>query len=273
MEYDKKFIDTCEAIFAKIIQNRPLKECLNTAGAITSNHLWFIYYMFFAIHNPKMEDYIQKKTKVIQEQENGQEPNSGIISNAATAASAAAAAADIIKNMIKRRHYTSTIVFRLYTHAYTNNGNVTHIYPKYKNGADRLIKSFQSNHLKTTAVHIRRTFAAAAAAAAASVIPEFLAYIITSAPTTPALSTASAVLHKINNHIHYKRKDIIIIALVCYMKIHEDDINTKNIFIASTPEELSAATATASSELEISSLPIPIPIPIPYDEKYKYLYI
>ena len=258
MEYDKKFIDRCEAIFAKIIQNRPLKECLNTAGAITSDHLWFIYYMFFAIHNPKMEDYIQKKTNAIPETE------SGIISNAATAA-ATAATADIIKNMIKRRHYTSTIVFRLYTHAYTNNGNVTHIYPKYKNGSDRLIKSFQSNHLKTTAVHIRRTFAAA------SVIPEFLAYIITSAPTTPALSTASAVLHKINNHIHYKRKDIIILALVCYMKIHEADINTKNIFIASTPEELSAATATASSELEISSPPIPIPIP--YDEKYKYLYI
>ena len=264
MEYDKKFIDRCEAIFAKIIQNRPLKECLNTAGAITSDHLWFIYYMFFAIHNPKMEDYIQKKTKAIQEEET--EPESGIISTAP----ATAAAADIIKNMIKRRHYTSTIVFRLYTHAYTNNGNVTHIYPKYKNGADRLIKSFQSNHLKTTAVHIRRTFAAAAAS---SVIPEFLAYIITSAPTTPASSTASAVLHKINNHIHYKRKDIIILALVCYMKIHEADINTKNIFIASTPEELAAATATASSELEISSLPIPIPIPIPYDEKYKYLYI
>lgn len=264
MEYDKKFIDRCEAIFAKIIQNRPLKECLNTAGAITSDHLWFIYYMFFAIHNPKMEDYIQKKTNAIPE------PESGIISNAVTAAAAAAAtaaAADIIKNMIKRRHYTSTIVFRLYTHAYTNNGNVTHIYPKYKNGAERLIKSFQSNHLKTTAVHIRRTSAAASSA----VILEFLAYIITSAPTTPASSTAIAVLHKINNHIHYKRKDIIILALVCYMKIHEADINTKNIFIASTPEELAAATATASSELEISSLPIPIPIP--YDEKYKYLYI
>jgi hypothetical protein len=265
MEYDKKFIDTCEAIFAKIIQNRPLKECLNTAVTITSDHLWFIYYMFFAIHNPKMEDYIQKKTNAIQEPE----PESGIISDAATAASAAA---DIIKNMIKRRHYTSTIVFRLYTHAYTNNGNVTHIYPKYKNGADRLIKSFQSNHLKTTAVHIRRTSAAASSA----VILEFLAYIITSAPTTPASSTAIAVLHKINNHIHYKRKDIIILALVCYMKIHEDDINTKNIFIAATPEELATtatatATATASTELEISSLPIPIPIP--YDEKYKYLYI
>jgi hypothetical protein len=251
MEYEKTFIDTCEAIFAKIIQNRPLKECLNTAVAITSNHLWFIYYMFFAIHNPKMEDYIQKKTKAIQE-------------------TATAAAADIIKNMIKRRHYTSTIVFRLYTHAYTNNGNVTHIYPKYKNGAERLIKSFQSNHLKTTAVHIRRTSAASASASAA--VLEFLAYIITSAPTAPASSTAIAVLHKINNHIHYKRKDIIILALVCYMKIHEADINTKNIFIAATPEELATtATATASIELEISSLPIPIPIP--YDEKYKYLYI
>ena len=69
MEYDKKFIDTCEAIFAKIIQNRPLKECLNTAVTITSDHLWFIYYMFFAIHNPKMEEYIQKKT---QRQQNPQ---------------------------------------------------------------------------------------------------------------------------------------------------------------------------------------------------------
>lgn len=260
MEYDKKFIDTCEAIFAKIIQNRTLKECLNTAVAITSNHLWFIYYMFFAIHNPKMEDYIQKKTNAIPE------PESGIIS----AAASAAAAADIIKNMIKRRHYTSTIVFRLYTHAYTNNGNVTHIYPKYKNGGDGLIKSFQSNHLKTTAVHIRRTFVSAAASTA---VLEFLAYIITSAPTTPSSSTAIAVLHKINNHIHYKRKDIIILALVCYMKIHEADINTKNIFIAATPEELitatATATATASTELEKSSLPIPIP----YDEKYKYLYI
>jgi hypothetical protein len=258
MEYDKKFIDTCEELFAKIKQNKPLKECLNTAAtaatAATTDAVWFVYYMFFAIHNPKMEDYIQKKTST--------------------------SLADIIKNMLKRRNYTSTIVFRLYTHAYTNNGNVTHIYPKYKGCADGLIKSHQFNHLKTTAVHIRRAFAIPAAVPAA--IPAFLAYIITTAPTTPASSNATAVINRINNHIHYKRKDIIILALACYMKIDEADINTKNIFIAATPEELSASTHTANANANSNATATASTVPeipsttttttTPYDEKYKYLY-
>jgi len=230
MEYDKKFIDTCEELFAKIKQNKPLKDCLNTATATTTDVIWFVYYMFFAIHNPKMEDYIQKKMST--------------------------SLADIIKNMLKRRNYTSTIVFRLYTHAYTNNGNVTHIYPKYKGCADGLVKSHQFNHLKTTAVHIRRAFAATDTADA---IPAFLAYIITTAPTTPASSNATAVINRINNHNHYKRKDIIILAIACYMKIDEADINTKNIFIAATPEELTDASTTTTTTTT-------------YDEKYKYLY-
>ena len=243
MEYDKKFIDTCEELFAKIKQNKPLKECLNTATAAT-DAVWFVYYMFFAIHNPKMEDYIQKKMST--------------------------SLADIIKNMLKRRNYTSTIVFRLYTHAYTNNGNVTYIYPKYKGCADGLVKSHQFNHLKTTAVHIRRAFAATDATADA--IPAFLAYIITTAPTTPASSNATAVINRINNHNHYKRKDIIILAIACYMKIDEADINTKNIFIAATPEELSASSPTASTVPEIPSTTTTTTTTTPYDEKYKYLY-
>ena len=248
MEYDKKFIDTCEELFAKIKQNRPLKECLNTATATATAEdiRWFIYYMFFAIHNPKMEDYIQKKTST--------------------------SLADIIKNMIKRRNHTSSIVFRLYTHAYTNTANVTHIYPKYKGCADGLIKSHEFNHLKTTAVHIRRIFATDAAAAA-SAANTFLSYIITTAPTAPMSSTATAVINKINNHIHYKRKDIIILALACHMKIDEEDINTKNIFIAATQEEVTAAptmvSPIVSTEPEIPSSTMTTI----YDEKYKYLYI
>lgn len=254
MEYDKKFIDTCDELYAKIKQNKPLKECLNTATATTATAtatdvIWFVYYMFFAIHNPKMEDYIQKKTST--------------------------SLADIIKNMLKRRNYTSTIVFRLYTHAYTNNGNVTHIYPKYKGCADGLVKSHQFNHLKTTAVHIRRAFASSAPIPADTAaipvpvpVPDFIAHLITTAPTTPASSNATAVINKINNHIHYKRKDIIILALACYMKIDEADINTKNIFIAATPEEL--ATATASTVPEIPSTTTTTTTS--YDEKYKYLY-
>ena len=152
MEYDPTFIDSCEELFKKIKQNRPLKECLNTAAlapAPTEEVIWFVYYMFFSIHNPKMEEYIQKKTST--------------------------SFADIIKNMIKRRHYTSTIVFQLYTHAYTNNGNVTCVYPKYKGIAERLIKSYQSNHLKTTAVGIRRVCGPDAAADAAADMTDFIA--------------------------------------------------------------------------------------------------
>ena len=61
------------------------------------------------------------------------------------------------------------------------------------------------------------------------------------------LSVASIVggrippLNKINNDINYKRKDLILLALVCYMKVDEVDINKKNIFISATDEELKAA--------------------------------
>lgn len=253
MEYDPTFIDSCEDLFKKIKQNRPLKECLNTTALATTNNaieiIWFVYYMFFSIHNPKMEDYIQKKTST--------------------------SFADIIKNMIKRRHYTSTIVFQLYTHAYTNNGNVTCVYPKYKGIAERLIKSYQSNHLKTTAVGIRRVCGPDAATdAAADDMTDFISYVITIAPTAPMLSNANAVLKKINNHIHYKRKDIILLALICHMKMDEADINTKNIFIAATPEELLPTTSPidAAIEPEIPSTMNNNSNNNMYDEKYKYLY-
>jgi hypothetical protein len=201
--------------------------------------------MFFAIHNPKMEDYIQKKTSTNMQR-----------------------GGDIIKNMIKRRHHTSTIVFQLYTHAYTNRGNVTHIYPKYKD--EQLIKSYQSNHLKTTAVHIRRTFTATATATAAAKTA-FIEYVITTAPTIPTASNTAAVMNKINKDISYKRKDLIVLTLACYMKIDEEDINQKNIFIAATPEEMNQDAITATTAIAATEPEIPSTTPA-YDQKYKYLY-
>ena len=241
MEYDKTFIGLCLELFSKVCQNRSIHECLQTnaqaASATTSaltEQLWFIYYMFFAIHNPKMEDYIQKKTQ--ESQQNTR---------------------DIIKNMIKRRHFTSDIVFQLYTYAYTNQGNVSVIYPKDKdNIANQLIKSFQSNHLKTTAVLLRR--------AAAPALAAFIEYIMTTQPVTAAASASASVINKINNHISYRRKDIIILALTCYMKIDEEDINKKNIFIAATDEECDEQPPHPPSP--------PHPPPSPYNAKYKYLY-
>ena len=188
--------------------------------------------MFFAIHNPKMEDYIQKKSTSAGRGGGERNPQ------------------DIIKNLLKRRNYTSTIVFQLYTHAYTNEGNVSYIYPKYKNNiAGQLIKSFQGNHLKTTAVLLRKQWGDTADTADTADVSAFVEYIITTQPTTviasaaSASASASAVLHKINNDINYKRKDLILLALVCYMKVDEHDINKKNIFIMATDEELNAPAA------------------------------
>lgn len=250
MEYDKTFIGLCLELFSKVCQNRSIHECLHTnahasattaSGAATAlnEQLWFIYYMFFAIHNPKMEDYMQKKTQ----QQNTR---------------------DIIKNMIKRRHYTSTIVFELYTHAYTNEGNVSVIYPKDKdNIANQLIKSFQSNHLKTTAVLLRK-------AAPAPTLSVFIEYIMTTQPVVSSASAAASVMNKINNHISYHRKDIIILALTCYMKIDEEDINKKNIFIAATEEE--SEEPRDEPQEKPRDQPHPPPSPSPYNAKYKYLY-
>jgi len=224
MSYHQNFVHKCEALYNKIQENRTtIQECLNIATSALSDSvidniyepLWFVYYMFFAIHNPKMEDYIQKKSTT----GGSQNPH------------------DIINNMLKRRIYTSTIVFQLYTHAYTNQGNVSHIYPKYKNNI--LIKSFRANHLKTTAVLLRRAAAATTATTAAIVptaaVSEFLEYIITTQPTN--LQSTAAIVNKINT-MNYKRKDIILLALACYMKVDEGDINKKNIFITATAEEL-----------------------------------
>ena len=230
MNYTQNFIRECEELYKKIKENKSIKECLNTAAAATATSdsvidiyepLWFVYYMFFAIHNPKMEGYIQKKsTDAVGNKRNP---------------------VDIIKNLLNRRNYTSTIVFQLYTHAYTNKGTVTHIYPKYKNNI--LIKSFKENHLKTTAVILRREFGATGGDDAVAIEPtttltEFLEYIITTQPTIIQQATADTVVHRINNDINYKRKDIILLALVCYMKVDEGEINKKNIFISATDEEL-----------------------------------
>jgi predicted transposase YbfD/YdcC len=94
--------------------------------------------------------------------------------------------------------------------------------------------------------------------------------------TQPVTASASAtVINKINNHISYRRKDIIILALTCYMKIDEEDINKKNIFIAATDEESEEQRDEPRKEQRDEPRdpsPHPPPSPSPYNAKYKYLY-
>lgn len=277
MKYDKKFVDKCQELYNKIKENRPIKECLNyikISEALLTHDIgeivWFLYYMFFAIHNPKMEDYIQKK----------------MLSSDASYTKITTAWWDIMKNMIKRRNYTSTIVFRLYTYSYTTQSTVTHVYPRYKDDpAKQLVKSYQSNHLKTTVVLTRRIFEThhhQHQDLSCPIIETFLEYLITTAPTISTASTSADVIRKISN-IQYKRKDIIVLALLCYMKMDEDDINHKNIFIAATQDEMNQhsdddgddATTTTSSASSEQHKPLAEIIPTTatkYEDKYKYLY-
>ena len=93
---------------------------------------------------------------------------------------------------------------------------------------------------------------------------------MTTQTTLSTVTSASAVLDKINNHIRYQEKGIILLALTCYMKIDEDEINKKGIFISATPEEeTTTATTTAAT---IATAIAATEIETPYDYKYKYLY-
>jgi hypothetical protein len=62
------------------------------------------------------------------------------------------------------------------------------------------------------------------------------------------------------------------------MKIDEDDINKKNIFISATPEEENFATAATTATSTATDPPFACHHPSlatdtpPYDYKYKYLY-
>jgi len=242
-EYSATFIRKCELLFQDIRENKPLKICIeklreaqesethSSADASASSSsssstifepLWFIYYMYFAIHNPKLEEYINMK-------------------HAAGANDPDAATANILKNMIRRRAYTSTLVFQLYMYANIQNGTVTYIYP----ASASVLKSLTSCHLKTAAVVIHKQ---------QSIETIYADYIANA-------SLGTSVSPSRLSHIKYTRKDIILLALVCYMKIDEIDINTKGIFISATKEEIEASPSLQSLQSPQS----------PYDEKYKYL--
>ena len=146
-EYSNAFIRKCELLFQDIRENKSLKICIETLREVETQSsspstrwfepLWFIYYMYFAIHNPKLEEYINMKHAATA---------------TATAEAAEAAAANILKNMIRRRANTSTLVFQLYMYANIQKGAVTYIYP----ASASVLKSLTSTHLKTAAAVIHK---------------------------------------------------------------------------------------------------------------------
>ena len=230
-EYSNAFIHKCELLFQDIRENKSLKICIETLKDAQQTHhdhdpfepLWFIYYMYFAIHNPKLEEYINMKHTDKDSHDIG--------------------AANILKNMIRRRMNTSTLVFQLYMYANIHKGAVTYIYP-----SSSILKSLATTHLKTAAVVIHKIQTKSGISGIKSIYTDYVASIASIASTA-----------RLSN-IKYTRKDIILLALVCYMKIDEIDINTKGIFISATKEEI-MTSASASAPAPTSA----------HDEKYKYL--
>ena len=193
--------------------------------------------MYFAIHNPKLEEYINMKHSA-----------AAATTDAAATDATDAAAANILKSMNRRRTNTSTLVFQLYMYANIQKGAVTYIYPSSaasssssssSNPPVSILKSLASSHLKTAAAVIHKL----QTDNRISIETIYAVYIANlGIPAPPS---------KLSN-IKYTRKDIIFLALVCYMKIDEIDINTKGIFIAATKEEI-AATETAATKEEIAA--------------------
>ena len=264
--------------------------------------LWFVYYMFFAIHNPKLEEYINRKHSSNQKP---QQP-------------AAIAAAHILKNMIRRRKSTSNLVYSLFEYAFLKNQKVTRIYKSRQsekesttsttnpekmsqtsqNQRNQLMKSHQAGHLKTTAAIIKQLYEKSPSSNDESDLitayRSFIEYLTETTPTTAATATTATTnattLYTSNvDHIcekmhknKYHRKDIIFLALAIYMKIQEDDIITQSVFISLTEEETILMNAEMKTmededyaeEEEGSSIKLVAPAEArnnQYDEKYKYL--
>ena len=280
-EYSNAFIRKCERLFQDIRENKPLKICIETLREAQQAHahpfepLWFIYYMYFAIHNPKLEEYINMKHAA-----------AAAATDAAATDATDAAAANILKNMNRRRTNTSTLVFQLYMYANIQKGAVTYIYPASTSTSTpapastpaptpaptSILKSLESQHLKTAAAVIHKI----QNDQRVSIETIYNAYIANAHLTAPTLTLippsriSSSVLSTRLSNIKYNRKDIILLALVCYMKIDENDINTKGIFISATKEEITVQPS-ASPLPTPAPPPPPSPSPSPYDEKYKYL--
>lgn len=323
-EYTNAFICLCIHLANSIQQNKSFSKCLHilircamqnykdttsvsALGAspppsvmvLTADNyfepLWFVYYMFFAIHNPKLEEYINRKHS----------------SNQKPLQPAAIAAAHILKNMIRRRKSTSNIVYTLFDYAFLKKQKVTRIYKTRQseketttsttnpekmsqtsqNKRNQLMKSHQAGHLKTTAAIIKQLYDESEVIMAYRSFIEYLTATtpatadVTETATTNAITLYTSNIDHICEKMHknkYHRKDIIFLALAIYMKIQEDDIVTQSVFISLTEEEtilMNAETKTMEdedyAEEEGSAVELVAPAAPStnnqYDEKYKYL--
>lgn len=310
-EYTDKFIECCTNLKNEIQQTTPsspasLQRCLDVLNSCVIQlqndkesqspspkdwfePLWFVYYMFFAIHNPKLEEYINRKyesTNISSSTSSKEKPRQLLTPKIA--------AAHVLKNMIRRRESTSTIVYQLFEYANIKNGKATYVYPSKQyilmqkqqhsiatpqtsqnvpnitaqNIANTIIKSFRAGHLKTTAVQICKL--------KKSICPDnihivYRLYIDSIVENQQSAICADEICEKMNK-IRYHRKDIIFLALVAYMHMNEDDINIRAVFISLSEEEMAVVDGgDREGGVKGGGIYICHTIPSPIDIKYKCL--
>jgi hypothetical protein len=311
-EYTNAFISTCIILMNSIHQGNSFTKCLHILYYCAKQHqkeqqlpptqpqppqpltaenwfepLWFIYYMFYAIHNPKLEEYINRKQAS---------------ASASASATQAIDAAHILKNMIRRRECTSTIVFQLFDYAFIKKQKATHVYmmtnptiiqnsktspqsSHHHRNKYQLCKSFLSGHLQTTASKIECLYRCFTPEIQSQMYQSFIETVMTdtTGTSTPTLYTdnSTEICEKMNK-AKYKRKDIVFLSVICYMKVREEDINMKSVFISLTEAETIVTTTeieaciAANDIHDIHDLQSSPPLTHPeyterYDQLYKYL--
>ena len=209
--------------------------------------------------------------------------------------------------MIRRRDFTSTIVFQLFDYAFIKKQKATHVYmmPKSKKLQNsetssqsshhhhrneyQLCKSFISGHLQTTASKIEYLYRCFTPEIQSQTYQSLIQTVIDAAttdatnagihpPTTLYTDNIAEICEKMNKS-KYHRKDIIFLSVICYMKVREEDINMKSVFISLTDAEtivttteIDACIAAGDTHDHIHDHPTPHPeYTQRYDQLYKYL--
>jgi hypothetical protein len=306
-EYTDKFIDCCKNLKNEIqqtsSQSGSLPRCLHVLNICVTqlqndkeSHspspkdwfepLWFIYYMFFAIHNPKLEEYINRKYEStnISSSTSTKEKQRHILTPKI-------AASHVLKNMIRRRESTSTIVYQLFEYANIKNGKATYVYPfqhstqkrhqsiassqtsqndPARHVANTIIKSFRAGHLKTTAVNICKLQKSIRPDDIDIVYRLYIDSILENQQSAIYTNKVDEICEK-RYKIQYNRKDIIFLALVTYMHVNEEDINIRAVFISLTDEE-AALVNDVNDEVIVEEIKKCQDMPqSPNDIKYKCL--
>jgi hypothetical protein len=266
--------------------------------------------MFYAIHNPKLEEYINRKhTSAVARAKQGDAAAAAVKQGDAAPA---IDAAHIVKNMIRRRDFTSTIVFQLFDYAFIKKQKATHVYmmpnsKKLQNSETssqsshhhrneyQLCKSFLSGHLKTTASKIEYLYRCFTPEIQSQTYQSLIQTVIATTdaatdagihpPTTLYTDNIAEICEKMNKS-KYHRKDIIFLSVICYMKVREEDINMKSVFISLTDAETIVTTTEIDACIAAGDTHGPHgphdphdphnPTPHPeytqrYDQLYKYL--